>query len=309
MFDISERKRTEERLCLASKVFFHTHEGILITDASANIIEINEAFTRITGYNREEILGKNPSFLKSGHQGEDFYLSMWRCLHEDGFWKGEIWNRKKTGEMYAELLTISAVRDTFGNTINYVGLFSDITELKNHQQQLERMAYHDTLTGLPNRLLFVDRLQQAMIQATRIGKTIAVVYLDLDGFKAVNDNHGHQVGDNLLKAIAQRMKESIRGGDTLSRIGGDEFAVLLVNLERETDCHRLLDRLLQAASSSIASDYGVLQLSASIGVVVYPQVTGNPDLLIRFADKAMYKAKTSGKNRYCFFDLPMCQIP
>lgn len=305
MFDISARKQAEERLKLTSKVFLHTHEGILITDASTHIIEINAAFSRITGYERDEVLGKSPNLLKSGHQDKAFYRAMWQALSEHGFWSGEVWNRKKTGEIYAEWLAISVVSDDFGHVVNYVALFSDITQLKDHQRQLEYMAYHDTLTGLPNRILLVDRLQQALAHSHFLGKTIAIAYLDLDGFKAINDNHGHQAGDHLLKIIAQAMQASIRSSDTLSRVGGDEFVALLVNLDQAADCYVLLDRLLKAASEAINSDYGVLQLSASIGVVIYPEIMGDPDALIGFADKAMYHAKATGKNRYCRFEPSM----
>ncbi|MBK1679662.1 EAL domain-containing protein [Rhodocyclus tenuis] len=301
--DISERKRTEARLQLAAGVFTHAREGITITDPDGNIVEVNDAFTRISGYSREEVIGQNPRILKSGRQPPEFYEAMWRELSSQGHWSGEIWNRRKDGEIYAEILTISAVLDGNGKTRNYIALFTDITPIKEHQKQLERIAHYDILTGLPNRVLLADRLQQAIAQSQRRGQSVAVAYLDLDGFKAVNDRHGHDVGDELLIAIAQRMKEALREGDTLSRIGGDEFVAVLVDLERPQDCQPVLERLLRASASRIALDDLTLQVSASIGVTLYPQDGADADLLLRHADQALYVAKEAGKNRYHLFDV------
>ena len=301
--DISERRIAERKLQLAASVFTHAREGIMITDARGDIVDVNDAFTRITGYSREDALGKNPRILNSGRQPPEYYSIMWKSLVQSGHWSGEVWNRRKSGEVYAEMQTVSAVRDASGATLNYVALFSDITPMKEHQQQLEHIAHYDALTHLPNRVLLADRLQQAIIQSQRRHHSIAVVFLDLDGFKSVNDNHGHAVGDTLLIALAHRMKAALREGDTLARIGGDEFVAILVDMEEPRDCEPVLARLLQAASAPVHAGTSVLQVSASMGVTVYPQDGADPDLLMRHADQAMYLAKQSGKNRYHLFDV------
>ena len=301
--DITERKHSEKKLELAASVFTHAREGILITDAAGTIVDVNDAFTRITGYLREEALGQSPRILKSGRQSPEFDAAMLRSLKEKGHWSGEIWNRRKNGEVYAEMQTVSAVCDASGTAQHYVSLFSDITAQKEQQQQLEHIAHFDALTNLPNRVLLDDRLHQAMTQSRRQGKALAVAYLDLDGFKQVNDQHGHGVGDKMLVLLSHRIKAALRDGDTLARIGGDEFVVVLVDLEHAADCKPVLARLLQAASQPIIVGTAALQVSASIGVTLYPQDGTNADLLLRYADQAMYIAKDSGKNRCHFFDV------
>jgi diguanylate cyclase (GGDEF)-like protein/PAS domain S-box-containing protein len=298
-----DRTLAEARLQLAASVFTHAREGITITDAAGTILEVNDTFTHITGYSREEALGQNPRMLQSGRQGPEFYAAMWHDLTHKGHWHGEAWNRRKNGELYAEMITISALRDPTGVTQNYVALFTDITSIKEHQKQLEHIAHYDALTNLPNRVLLADRLLLAMAQCQRRAQSLAVVYLDLDGFKAVNDKHGHDAGDELLIAVAQRMKEALREGDTLARIGGDEFVAVLVDLEHGQDCEPVLKRLLQAAATPVTATAAVLQVSASIGVTVYPQDQADADLLLRHADQAMYLAKQMGKNRYHLFDV------
>jgi diguanylate cyclase (GGDEF)-like protein len=222
-----------------------------------------------------------------------------------GHWCGEIWNRRKSGEVYAEMIDTSAVRDAAGQTKHYVALFSDITPMKMHQQQLEHIAHYDELTGLPNRLLLSDRLEQAMAQTQRHGGSLAVAYLDLDGFKAINDEHGHSVGDALLVAIAGRMNGVLREVDTLARIGGDEFVAVLVDLEHPTSCEPLIERLLRAAADPVMVGQAMLHISASIGVTIYPQdeANANAGQLLRHADQAMYVAKQLGRNRYSLFDV------
>ena len=300
--DITDRKRIEAKLELAASVFSHAREGIMITDAGGNIVEVNHTFTLITGYARDEVIGRNPRLLKSGRHSAEQYGAMWKALASKDHWYGEVWNRRKNGEVYAEMLTISAVRDAAGKTQNYVALFSDITPLKEHQQQLERIAHYDALTSLPNRVLLADRLKQAIAQTQRRAKTLSVVYIDLDGFKEVNDQHGHDVGDQLLIALAQRMKEALREGDTLARIGGDEFVAVLVDLEAARDCEPVLERLLEAAAAPVPVGEDVLRVSASIGVSSYGGSGDDPDQLLRQADQAMYQAKQTGKNRYHYFD-------
>ena len=301
--DITERRRKEEKIRLAACVFSHAREGITITKADGTIIDINEAFTRITGYSREEAIGQNPRILKSGRQDAAFYSAMWHDLKGPGHWSGEVWNRRKNGEVYAELLNISAVRDAQGITQQYVALFSDITGIKNHQNQLEQIAHFDALTNLPNRILLADRLQQAMAQAHRRGQQLAVAYLDLDGFKSINDQHGHSAGDYVLIALAQRMKHALRECDTMARLGGDEFVAVLTDLGDTAASLPMLDRLLSAAAQPIHWGDISLQVSASLGVTFYPQENDlSADQLLRQADQAMYQAKVAGKNRYQIFD-------
>jgi diguanylate cyclase (GGDEF)-like protein/PAS domain S-box-containing protein len=301
--DITERRKTEEKLRLAASVFTHAREGILITGADGAIIEVNDVFCQSTGYSREEVVGRNPRILNSGRQGKEFYESMWRTLLESGHWSGEIWNRSKVGHIYPGMLTISAVLDERGAVQHYVALFSDITALKEHERQLEHFAHHDMLTGLPNRVLLADRLNQAIVQSHRHGKQVVVAYLDLDGFKEINDTHGHDAGDQLLAIVAGRMKTVLRKGDTLARMGGDEFIAVLLDLENTETSLPLLSRLLRAASQPVQiSDYQ-LQVTASIGVTTYPQIEeADADLLLRQADQAMYQAKQAGKNRYHIFN-------
>ena len=301
--DITERKAAQEQLLLAARVFSHAREGITITNADGTILDVNAAFSRITGFAREEAIGQNPRILSSGRQDTAFYAAMWANLLEDGFWSGEVWNRRKNGEVFAESMTISSVRDPQGKPVQYVALFSDITAIKAHQSELEHMAHFDVLTQLPNRLLLADRLQQAMHQAQRRGQQLAVAYLDLDAFKIINDRHGHGVGDQLLVALAQHMKETLRDGDTLARIGGDEFVAVLIDLENVAASLPMLTRLLRAAAEPVVLGELVLQSSASLGVTFYPQAQEiDADQLLRQADQAMYQAKVAGKGRYHVFD-------
>ncbi len=299
-----EKSMAEARLQLAATVFSHAREGIMITDASGLIVEVNDTFSTITGYSREEAMGSNPrSLLRSGRHGSDFYAARAKALEEHGHWSGEVWSQRKNGEVFAEMLTISMVRDAAGAAQNYVALFTDITPMKEHQRQLEHIAHFDALTGLPNRVLLADRLQQALTQCQRRGLSVGVVYLDLDGFKTVNDTHGHGLGDELLVALAQSMKGALRDGDTLARIGGDEFVAVLEDLENVHDAEPVLERLLNAAAAPVVLGGFSLQVSASIGVTIYPQDGSEVDLLLRHADQAMYVAKQAGKNRYHLFDV------
>lgn len=272
-----EKTAAEARLQLAANVFTHAREGILITDAHATIVEVNDTFTHITGYSREEAVGNNPRLLKSGRHAPEFYVAMWAQLNTEGHWAGEIWNRRKDGEVFADLRTISAVRDGTGQIQNFVALFTDITPMKEHQQQLEHMAHFDALTGLPNRVLLADRLRQAMSQSQRRAQSLAVAYLDLDGFKVVNDCHGHHVGDELLINVARRMKAVLRDGDTLARIGGDEFVVVLFDLDQPQAWQPVLARLLQVVADPVTVGDIVVHVSASIGVTLYPLDGGEAD--------------------------------
>jgi diguanylate cyclase (GGDEF)-like protein/PAS domain S-box-containing protein len=304
--DITERKRAEESLQQAATVFGHTREGITITDVNGTILNVNEAFTRITGYSREDAIGQNPRILSSGRQGAEFYKEMWDSLIDQGHWSGEIWNRRKDGEVYAELLSISVIRDEQGVTKQYVAMFSDITAIKAHQSQLEHMAHFDALTNLPNRFLLADRLHQAMAQVKRHDQLLTVVYLDLDGFKTINDHYGRETGDQVLIVLAKRFKEALREGDSLARISGDEFVAVLTDLEDTTASLPLLNRLQAATELPVELGELSLSLSASLGVTFYPQAQDiDGDQLLRQADQAMYQAKVAGKNRYCIFDAAM----
>jgi diguanylate cyclase (GGDEF)-like protein/PAS domain S-box-containing protein len=297
-----EKKQAEEKLKRAASVFTHTHEGIIITDDSGSITEVNDAFSSITGYAPEDVLGEHPRIFHSGRQSPEFYAEMSHTLLTQGYWHGEVWNCRKNGEIYLERLTISAEKDADGLLQHYVSLITDITLMKEHHEQLERMAHYDVLTNLPNRVLLADRLSQSMVQCQRRNQSLAVAFMDLDGFKAVNDRHGHNVGDKLLIEVAHRMNEALREGDTLARIGGDEFIVVIVDLGNIEDSEPVLKRLLKAASDPVYLGDAVMQVSASIGVSFYPQDHVGADLLMRHADQAMYIAKQSGKNRYHFFD-------
>lgn len=301
--DVTERFKATEKLQLAASVFTHAREGIMITNPAGDIIDVNEAFSRITGYSREDVLGCNPRLLGSGRQEREFYIALWRDLIDHGYWYGEVWNRRKNGEVFAVMQTISAVRDETGQVLQYVALFSDITPMKAHEQQLEQIAHFDALTRLPNRVLFADRLHQAMNQTRRREQRLAVAYLDLDGFKAINDTYGHDAGDQLLITLAARMKNALREGDTLARLGGDEFVVVLLDLYDIPASLPMLTRLLAAAAEPVHIGAQVLQVSASLGVTFYPQVDEvDADQLLRQADQAMYQAKLAGKNRYHVFD-------
>ena len=298
-----ERKAAQEQLQLAAGVFTHALEGIMITTPDGSIVDVNAAFTSITGYTREDALGKNPRFLHSGRHSADYFAAMWHNLVANGYWYGEVWNRRKSGEVFAEMQAISAVRDAQGKVSQYISLFSDITERKAHESQLEHIAHFDPLTNLPNRVLLADRLQQAMAQAQRRQQQVAVAFLDLDGFKAINDQHGHVIGDQVLITLARRMREALRECDTIARIGGDEFVAVLIDLEDSTASVPLLNRLLAAAALPVQVGDLMPQVSASVGVTFYPQAQEmDADQLMRQADHAMYQAKMAGKNRFCVFD-------
>lgn len=300
--DITERKEAEHSLQLAAKVFTNTSESIIVTDSHGIIVEVNDSFTRVTGWRRDEVIGKTPRILRSNRHSANFYGGMWRELTQLGSWSGEIWNRRRNGESYPQILTISAVRDVEGNVQNYVGLANDITQIKEHERRLEHMAYHDVLTDLPNRLLLADRMRQGIAQANRTGNHLAVVYLDLDGFKEINDAHGHIIGDGFLVALTRKLRPVLRESDTLARVGGDEFVAVLTGIEQPRDCEPVLSRLLEAAAEPVEVDGLTLRVTASVGVAIHPTDGDEADLLLRRADQAMYLAKQFGKGRYQLFD-------
>ena len=292
-----------ERLSLVSSVFQHAHDGIMITDADANIVEVNPAFTRLTGYAREDVLGQKPSLFTSAHHTPEFHAQIWQALEDTGEWRGEIWNQRKDGDVFAASLNIYAIRDDKGGVSHYVGELSDITRLKEQQQHLEQMAYHDPLTQLPNRTLLSDRLQQALARTERAGDILAVCYLDLDGFKPINDTMGHEAGDELLVELSNRLKASLRAGDTVARLGGDEFALLLCGLQSAEECKNTLDRMFSGIFAPYLIAGKLVKVSASLGFTLFPLDNSTPDTLLRHADQAMYQAKMNGGSSYYLFDI------
>ncbi|WP_160285700.1 bifunctional diguanylate cyclase/phosphodiesterase [Pseudomonas knackmussii] len=299
--DITERQQMQEKLTLAATVFESTAEGVMITDASQRMIAVNRAFSEITGYGEDEVLGQSPRLLASGQHDSSFYLALWHHLNAEGHWQGEIWNRRKSGELYPEWLTISAVRDGQGEISHYVGVFADISTLKYAQARLDYQAHHDPLTGLPNRLLFEARLTTALKEAQEEHQQGAVLFLDLDRFKHINDSLGHPVGDQLLKSIAQRLREQLRDVDTVARLGGDEFIILLPGLHQPRDAELVANKLLQCFGKPYQANNQEFFVSASIGISLYPGDGRDVATLVKNADAAMYRAKAQGRNRTEFY--------
>ncbi|MBI5753168.1 MAG: EAL domain-containing protein [Hydrogenophilales bacterium] len=300
--DQSGEREKLHRLNLLASVFEHTHEGIVITDAERRILEVNPAFTTLTGYASNEVIGKTPGMLRSDRHDDEFYVGMQHALRETGHWSGEIWNRRKNGEVFAELENISAIRDANGQITHFVGIFTDITLQKQHEERLRYIAHYDALTNLPNRILLADRLHLALAQTKRAHDLMAICYLDLDGFKPVNDTLGHEIGDRLLMEVARRLAESMRGGDTVARLGGDEFVLLLPGLTTVDECEKGLARLLRRVAEPYPINGHKVGVSASIGVTLYPFDDADADTLLRHADQSMYSAKQAGRNRYQFYD-------
>jgi diguanylate cyclase (GGDEF)-like protein/PAS domain S-box-containing protein len=305
-------------LRLAANVFDYAHEGISITDAQGKIIEVNEAFCRITGYSREEVIGKSPSILKSGRQDAAFYQAMWQALQSEGVWSGEIWNRRKSGEVHPEILNISAVHDAQGVTQQYVALSSDITRRKEMEERIHQLAFYDPLTNLPNRRLLTDRLGQALLANKRSGRYGALLFLDLDNFKPLNDTHGHSMGDLLLVEVANRLKVSVREMDTVARIGGDEFVVMLSELDEDASlseaqargiAEKIRSRLAETYVMSKSGDNATTivvehQCGASLGGTLIEPGTSDVEAKMVQADAAMYQAKAEGRNRVIFISAP-----
>jgi len=296
--DITDEISVKNKLSMDAMIFDHSQQAILITDTNRHILRINDAFSRIMGYSQQEVEGQNPRILNSGLQDAAFYESMWHSLNYSGKWHSEIWNRRKDGSLCPGILDINAVHDDAGNLLHYVGIFTEITELKNTQRNLERLVNLDSLTGLPNRALMMDRMNQAISNSTRYNRMVAVCFLDLDDFKPVNDNHGHVYGDALLVEVAGRLTAAVRGGDTVARLGGDEFVLILTELEHGYEIEPTLDRVMQNMAKPYAIRGETFQISASLGVTVFPRDYSDAETLLRHADIAMYRAKQSGKNHY-----------
>lgn len=299
--DITARKIGEERLVFAAKVFENSIEGIAVTDADGTILQVNQAFSAITGYEAEEAIGKNPKILKSDKHPPAFYAEMWKKITENGQWSGEIWNRRKNGEPYPEWLTISAVRNSQGKVTNFVSIFHDISENIRQQEALQHQAQHDALTGLPNRVLIIDRLEMALAKTRRTGTKLALLYLDLDNFKHLNDAFGHTAGDHLLVDLSRRLADLMRTGDTIARLGGDEFLILLLEIDHINTATLIANRLIESLTQPFHQDDIEFFVTASIGVTIAPDDGSDAMTLVKNADVAMYRAKNLGKNNYQFF--------
>jgi diguanylate cyclase (GGDEF)-like protein/PAS domain S-box-containing protein len=314
--DITEAKAMEDELRIAAATF-EGHEGIFITDADGVIIRVNHAFSVMTGYSAAEAIGRTPALLKSGRHDDEFYRRVWSALAQDGYWSGEIWNRRKSGELYAEWATFSVVKDGEGRVTHYVAAFSDITEQKQAEERIHRLAFYDPLTNLPNRRLCMDRLEQALVSAVRSGSFGALMFIDLDEFKRLNDQHGHIVGDELLQQAALRLSQSVRASDTVARLGGDEFVVMLEEVATHAEGVRGAAEQARAVATKILAQLAepyrleprgahcgpavIHRCTASIGISLFDGDNPGRDELIRQADVAMYAAKAAGRNAIRFF--------
>lgn len=298
---VLDRNKSLESLRLFQKVFEGSEEGIMITDPNKVILLVNPAFSKVAGYPREELLGETPKKLSSGHHNRSFYAAMWESINTFGHWHGEIWNRRKNGEIFPEWLAISTVNDLSGKTTHYIGIFSDISERKIAEEQIRYLSSHDALTGLPNRMLFKDRLENAIAFAARSHHKVAVLNLDLDQFKMLNDSLGHTAGDELLRCVTSQLKVCVRDTDTLCRPGGDEFFIALANMPDTDSISTMVDKILENISKPFVLEGRHLSLSCSIGIAVYPDDGANFETLMKRADKAMYQAKDAGRNTYRYF--------
>ncbi|WP_035384342.1 EAL domain-containing protein [Ferriphaselus sp. R-1] len=306
--EIAERKRAEEGLRLAGKVFENNTEAIVITDADNNIVMVNPAFSEISGYLPEEVLGRNPRIFSSGKQDTEFYRDFWRQLYESGSWQGELWNSRKNGEVFPEWMIALVVRDEKTQAVtHHIAIYSDISERKKEEEYIQFLANYDQLTGLPNRTLLLDRAEQALGLALRNSSKVAVVFIDLDRFKTINDSLGHDVGDALLKQVAQRFKACLRRTDTLARQGGDEFVAILADLGSESEATHVAEKLLHALQTQLEASGHTLSITPSIGISLYPDDGQEVSVLMRNADLAMYRAKEMGRNNLQYFTAVMNQ--
>jgi diguanylate cyclase (GGDEF)-like protein/PAS domain S-box-containing protein len=298
-----QRMRVGATLRQAAAVLESTHDGVVVTDLRPAIVSVNKAYCEMTGYGEAELLGRNPGHLSSGRHDTDFYAAMWQDLTRLGHWQGEIWNRRKSGELYPQWVTISTVHDERGRPSHYVGVCTDITQIKLSEQRLEQLAHYDPLTGLPNRLLAHSRLRHALEQAERQGRMLALLYIDLDRFKTVNDSLGHPAGDELLAAFARRALSRLRESDTLARLGGDEFLLILEDISHPDDAALVAQALLEtlAAQPIVLRSGQELYISASIGLSLYPEDGLDADELIQHADTAMYQSKAQGRHTFRFY--------
>ncbi len=303
--DVTGRRQAEKRLLIDSQIFESVSEAVAITDADRRIIDVNSAFTAITGYSRDEILGENIRILNSGRQDHAFYEEMWDSVGQSGSWQGEIWDRRKNAEVFPVWLSLSAVKDEAGKISRYIGLFSDISAMKKTQEQLYEMAHYDSLTGLPNRRYFLDRLKESLEQARRTREGVALMFMDLDGFKLVNDNLGHGAGDKLLREVAERIKLCVRDSDTVARMGGDEFIIILPHVRNSDGLVVIARKILQKIYEPMMLERREFFISSSIGIAVFPGDSADVEGLLQSADTALYRAKDLGKNSYQFFSPEM----
>ena len=300
--DITERKETERELRQAAAVFENTQEGVMITDSRARIQSVNRAFTHITGYSLEEIRGRTPALLRSGRHDDAYFDGIRASLASSGYWQGELWNRRKNGETYPQLTTINIVREDAGTALRYVTVFTDVSAIKASQEHLEFVAQHDPLTSLPNRLMLFSRLEHAMSAARREKKGIALLLIDLDRFKDINDSYGHLAGDQLLQQVAETLKGRLRGADTLARLGGDEFTILIEEISRPDDAGKVAEDILTVLQEPWRLINGKdVHVSASIGIALHPGPSSTPEELLQQADAAMYRAKKEGRSRFQYF--------
>jgi diguanylate cyclase (GGDEF)-like protein/PAS domain S-box-containing protein len=295
---LSGMKLAQKKERMATSVFEHISEGIMVTDSRQTIHYVNPAFTSITGYTEADIVGASPKILSSGKHNREFYDNMWNCIRQQGSWQGEIWNRRKNGDVFLESITITAVKESADYVAYYIAVFKDITVQKQLEARLRHQAYHDTVTGLPNRLLLNERIDEAVRHADHNRRLFAILFLDLDRFKRINDTLGHSAGDQLLKTIAERLVSCLRGSDTIARIGGDEFVVLLCGLAHAEDSVAIAQKIIQSLTSPIFLGRHELYVTVSIGISFYPNDGRDAHTLIKHADQAMYKAKDQGRNNY-----------
>jgi len=299
--DFTQEKLSRDQLMLWGMVYENSGEAVMITDSENRILSANKAFTTITGYRLEEVIGKNPRFLASGRHDQEFFAGMWNTLLQEGYWRGEIWNRRKSGELYPEWLTIAVLRDGEGRISNFIANFSDATVYKANEERIRHLAHHDHLTDLPNRTLLRDRLEQAIAHAQRRGERVALLFIDLDRFKLINDTLGHQMGDKLLQQVAARLREAVRADDTVSRQGGDEFVIVLQEIRDLGHVAHVAAKFLDLVSDEYDIEGERLNITPSIGISVYPEDGENIEDLIKHADTAMYYAKETGRANYQFF--------
>lgn len=306
--DITDRKDYETSLKQMSAIFLQSDEGSAITDVDGIILNVNESFTRVTGYTAEEAIGKNPKILQSGIQSPEFYKQIWNELLTVGSWSGEIYNKNKNGVVYPEHLRIFSVKDNNGEITNFISLFSDITEVKRQLDQANYLATHDSLTGLPNRTMLTNIIRDALEYSDRNKNLTMIAFLDLDGFKPVNDEFGHEVGDLVLREIAKKIKSQLRKHDACARLGGDEFVIVFSHVKNEEESKLALNRIIEEINKPFMIEDNKIQLSASMGITLYPEDKSPPDTLIRHADQAMYAAKQLGKNRIVYFDTRIAEL-
>lgn len=306
--NLLQRKRTEMQMRLAAHVFKHSGEAFMITDSNNCIIEINPAFTRLTGYELEEVRGKNPRILASGRVDAATYQMMWKCIKEQGLWQGELWDRHKNGNVYPKLTTISTVKNRHGKTEFHIASFADISAQKAHEAHIQHLAHHDALTGLPNRLGLRFGLEQSLALARRETGELALMFIDLDRFKLINDTLGHDVGDGLLIEVAQRLRDCLRETDLVGRLGGDEFVIIVGGRGAAHACHHVAEKILERLGQLYEINGHPLRSSPSIGISLYPHDGSDEETLMKCADTAMYHAKSCGRNNYQFFSSEMNRL-